>query len=209
MRNKFTPAILAGFVISIFFITPQPVMAGTLIGEVNVAGGKKLKNVVVYLKPMDELANAVVKHQRITQKGRRFNPKVSVIVAGGSASFVNDEDQEIDHNVYSLSKTRKFDIGLAAQSSVHTVNFPKPGVVKYFCSVHKNMDGIIVVVPSPFFAVLDEPGQFKLDQVPAGTWELNAALSHRRYAAKPVIVTVKNQALSNIELKIARKKRKR
>jgi plastocyanin len=209
MMHLVSSGIVIGALFAAFIFVVHPGTAGTLVGEVNVSGGKKLKNIVVYLSPVDELALAVVKHHRVTQKGRRFNPNISVIVAGGSATFVNDEDQEIDHNVYSLSKPHKFDIGLASKGSKHNVKFSKPGVIKYYCSVHKNMIGTIVVVPSQYFAILDQPGRFKLGDVPPGTWQLSAALTHRRYRANPVTISVKSKPLSNIELKIGRKKRKR
>ncbi|NQV55868.1 MAG: hypothetical protein HQ503_08425 [Rhodospirillales bacterium] len=209
MKNMKITGIVAAIAIAVSVLFAQPSGAGTLTGEVSVTGGKDLKNLVVYLKPVDELAATVVKHQTVRQKGSKFNPKVSVIVAGGSATFVNDEERNIDHNVYSLSKTNKFDIGLASKGSKHNVIFPKSGIIKYYCSVHKNMDGIIVVVPSPYFAILDKPGPFKLENVPPGKWQLSAAISHRRYTAEPVTITVKDHPLSNIELKIGRKKHKR
>ena len=61
----------------------------------------------------------------------------------------NDEEREIDHNVYSLSEGNKFDIGLAPRGESDLVQFDSPGIVKFFCSVHKNMEGTIVVVPRP------------------------------------------------------------
>ncbi len=67
----------------------------------------------------------------MTQKGRVFNPAVTVIVAGSEVVFFKDEEREIDHNVYSLSRTRKFDVGLASKGSELAVDFPKPGTVKY------------------------------------------------------------------------------
>ncbi|MDP6430138.1 MAG: plastocyanin/azurin family copper-binding protein [Rhodospirillales bacterium] len=209
MAHSIAVSAKAALLVAALTLIAPPATAATLVGEVKVDGGKRLKNLVVYLEPADAKTAAAVKHQRVTQKGRRFNPRISVIVAGGNVTYVNDEDQEIDHNVYSLSKTRKFDIGLASKGSKHTVEFTKPGVVKYYCSVHKNMDGIVVVVPSPYFAVLDKPGEFKLDGVPAGAWRLSAAITHRRYKAKPVALSITGEQPASVELRISRKRRKR
>jgi len=186
-----------------------PAMAASVSGEITVAGGKKLKNMVIYLEPADEKAAEAVKNYRVTQKGRVFNPSVMVVVAGSSVIFVNDEDQEIDHNVYSLSRTRKFDVGLASVGSELVVDFPEPGTVKYYCSVHKFMEGTIVVVPSPFYMLMEEPGTFTLKNVPEGAWKLNAAISHRRYAAEPVDVSVSDGSVDSVSLEISRKRKKK
>ena len=186
-----------------------PATAASVSGELTVDGGKNLKNLIVFLEPVDKSAINAVKKYRVTQKGRIFNPAVTVVVAGSSIIFVNDEDREIDHNVYSLSRTRKFDIGLASKGSQLVVDFPKPGTVKYYCSVHKNMEGTIIVVPSQFYTLLDKPGTFILENVPEGEWKLNAAVSHRRYSASPVDVAVSGPSVDSVILQISRKRRKR
>jgi len=186
-----------------------PATAASVSGELTVDGGKNLKNLIVFLEPVDKSAINAVKKYRVTQKGRIFNPAVTVVVAGSSIIFVNDEDREIDHNVYSLSRTRKFDIGLASKGSQLVVDFPKPGTVKYYCSVHKNMEGTVIVVPSPFYALMDKPGAFTLENVPEGEWKLNAAVSHRRYSATPVDVAVSGGSVDSISLRVSRKRKKR
>ncbi len=171
-------------------------------------GGKKLKNLIVYLEPANAETARAAARQTVTQKNRIFKPGVSVIVASGTVSFVNDEDKEIDHNVYSLSKTRKFDIGLAPRGSTLTVDFPQPGTVKYYCSVHKNMQGVIVVLPSPFYAIMTEPGDFTIENVPPGDWKLSASVSHRRYTVTPVDLAVTDNKLDSLILQVSKKKRK-
>ncbi len=184
--------------------------AATLSGELTVAGGKKLRDLIVFLEPMSAEAAKAAEAKIVTQKGRVFKPGLVVVVTGGKVTFVNDEDKEIDHNVYSLSKTRRFDIGLVSKGVEKTIDFPNPGTVKYYCSVHKNMEGTVVVLPSPFFAVLDEPGEFTLEDVPAGKWRVNAAVSHRRYTADPVEVAIAGAGADagNVNLQVIRKKRK-
>ena len=186
-----------------------PATAASVSGELTVDGGKKLKNLIVFLEPVDKRAINAVKKYRVTQKGRIFNPAVTVVVAGSSIIFVNDEDREIDHNVYSLSRTRKFEIGLASKGSQLVVDFPKPGTVKYYCSVHKNMEGTVIVVPSPFYARMDKPGAFILENVPEGEWKLKAAVSHRRYSASPVDVAVSGGSVDSISLRVSSKRKKR
>lgn len=201
--------LAGGAVLLLSGLTPDGAEASTLSGEVKTAAGN-LGTLVVYLKPVDAQAKKAVAHQVISQKGRVFAPGVTVLVAGGSVTFVNDEDIEIDHNVYSLSQPRQFDIGLAARGSKHTIDFPETGTVKYYCSVHKNMEGTVVVVPSPYFAILDNPGPFKIDDVPSGRWQIKIALFHNRYTASPVDVSVSGQRpVQNVTVEIVSKRARR
>ena len=71
------------------------------------------------------------------------------------------------------------------------------------------MEGTIVVVPSPFYMLMEEPGTFTLKNVPEGAWKLNAAISHRRYAAEPVDVSVSDGSVDSVSLEISRKRKKK
>ena len=191
------------------FSVPVTALAASVSGKLKVYGGKKLKNIIVFLEPANKKAADAVKKYKVTQKGRVFDPAVTVVIAGSEVIFINDEGREIDHNIYSLSRTRKFDVGLVSKGSELVVDFPNPGIVKYYCSVHKNMGGTIIVVPSPFYTLLDKPGTFTLENVPEGEWKLNAAVSHRRYSASPVDVAVSGASVDSVILQISRKRRKR
>ena len=87
-------------------------------GEITVKSKRPPRNLVVYLtRPDDGTAAAKPKPVQIHQRDRKFSPSRIVVVQGGAVEFVNDEEQDIDHNVYSLSKGNKFDIGLAARGA--------------------------------------------------------------------------------------------
>ena len=126
---------------------------------------------------------------------------------GGEVAFVNDEEKEIDHNVFSLSEVRQFDIGLAQRGSVKEVTFPEAGEVKYYCSVHKNMEGVVVVVPTPYFAHVDDSGGFRIEDVPPGDWVIKAYVAHHRYVSKPVPVSVSEAPLNSLVVAVVKKRR--
>jgi plastocyanin len=185
--------LLAGLavIVSTAGVTVSDALAATLSGEISVKSKRPPRNLVVYLtKPGEEAAPGTVQPVQIHQRDRRFSPGKVVVIQGGAVEFVNDEEQDIDHNVYSLSKGNKFDIGLAPRGVGEQVVFNKTGIVKYYCSVHKNMEGTVFVVPGPYFAVLEKPGEFTIEDVPDGDWVVNVSLAHRRYKASPVRVTV-------------------
>jgi len=181
--------------------------AASVSGRVSVDRGKNLKNLIVYLEPANAAARAANGEALVRQKGRVFRPGLTVIVQGGKVGYINDEEKNIDHNIYSLSKIKKFDLGLLGKGKRKDVEFTKSGTVKYYCSVHKNMEGTVVVVPSPFYALLKKPGAFSIDNVPAGDWVVKTAVSHRRYAATPVPVSVSGD-VGDITVSIGRKKRR-
>jgi plastocyanin len=182
--------------------------AATLSGEITAKSKRPPRNLVVYLtRQGDDAVATNPKPVQIHQRDRKFSPSRLVVVQGGAVEFVNDEEQDIDHNVYSLSKGNKFDIGLAARGAGDQVFFTKPGIVKYFCSVHKNMEGTVFVVPSPHFAILKKPGEFEILDVPDGDWVVNVSISHRRYKASPVRVTIAGDT-ADVVVQLKKKGRK-
>ena len=181
--------------------------AAELAGEVRVEGAKRLRDIVVCLeRASTSSATEIAQPVRVHQRGRTFAPSTIVVVQGSQVEFVNDEEREIDHNVYSLSRGNKFDIGLAPKGESHRVQFDTPGIVKFFCSVHKNMEGTIVVVPSPHYVVLRRPGEFKLKNVPEGDWHVKASVAHRRYRAETVLARVSSAQSDDVVVQIRRRR---
>jgi hypothetical protein len=54
------------------------------------------------------------------------------------------------------------------------VLFDEVGVVKIGCNIHDWMSGIILVLPTAYFAVTDGAGRFVLEGLPAGAYTLAA-----------------------------------
>ncbi len=187
-----------------------PAEAGTLSGELQVDGKRPPKSFIIYLSPAgSDGVQAGDKALRVSQRGSRFSPGEAVVVQGGAVDFANDEEQNIDHNVYSLSKGNRFDIGLASKGTNKRVVFKKSGIVKYYCSVHKNMEGKLFVVPSPYFAQVDKPGAFAIENVPEGDWVVKVSVAHRRYKASPVPVTIAGDGVGDVVLLVSKKRKKK
>src|SRR5450432_4236486 len=91
--------------------TSQP--SGSIKGVITYPGEVPLSEMVVYLVPDDNQQITVPKESvKVSQKGAVFNPALVVVCAGQTVDFVNDEDREIEHNVFSNSSTKQFDLGL-------------------------------------------------------------------------------------------------
>ena len=95
-------------------------------------------------------------------------PHVLAIIAGTSVDFPNSD--RTYHNVFSLSKTKQFDLGRYAAGRSKSVRFDRPGIVRVFCDIHSHMSAFILVFAHRFFAVDRRRGRYRLDGVPPGTY---------------------------------------
>lgn len=178
--------------------------AQTVSGHVDAP--LQVKQLVVYVEADDAVkTNQAQKTHVISQKETEFHSPLTVVTAGDKVQWSNDESKEIDHNIFSLSPLTSFDLGLGEKGSTLEQVFKNTGVVNYYCSVHKNMEGKIIVLPNRFYQVLDQPGDFLIDNLPEGNWTLNAVVLHLRYKAEPIKLTVGKAPLTNLTLKIVKK----
>ncbi len=114
----------------------------------------------------------VVTKKKVAQKGAAFSPHVLPVVVGTTVEFPNED--EIFHNVFSISDTKEFDLGLYKDPEVKRVTFNKQGRVDTFCSIHSKMNCIVLVLENPFFATADKRGRYSIPNVPPGTYQLKA-----------------------------------
>lgn len=153
----------------------------------------RFAGVVMYLRPVAGTAplRAAGPRQRastpaLRQRDERFSPHVLPILAGTTVEFPNDDD--VFHNVFSLSSARTFDLGRYARGSSRSVNFPTAGVVQVFCHIHADMNAIVLVLDNSFYVVPDAEGRFVLDGVPPGTYQLVAWHERVKPLSTPVRV---------------------
>lgn len=109
---------------------------------------------------------------KVVQKAATFVPHVLPIQKGTKVEWPNLD--EIFHNVFSYSDAKNFDLGLYKQPAVKSVVFEKPGRVDVFCSIHKSMNCIILVLDTPYFSSVDAHGRFEISGIPAGTYRFKA-----------------------------------
>jgi len=106
----------------------------------------------------------------LDQINKEFIPAVLPVVVGTEVRFPNHD--QIHHHVYSFSRTKSFELPLYRGEEAPPVLFDKAGVVKVGCNIHDWMSGIILVLPTPYFATSDETGRFVLRDLPPGTYSL-------------------------------------
>jgi plastocyanin len=146
--------------------------AGTLHGKVASPG----QNTVVYVGPVAGKtfpANPVP--FQIDQQGSKFEPHLLVIQQGSSVVFKNDDNMM--HNVRwpSVNNDPRMghNLGTWSQGDTRTYQFDHPGVLLLQCSIHPDMAGYIVVVPTPYYAQATTGGDYTIRSVPDGHYTVN------------------------------------
>jgi plastocyanin len=139
-----------------------------------VHGPTDRRRSVVYLDPAPTAAFEPRDGPRVRmdQRNETFVPHVLAIVAGTTVDFPNND--ETYHNVFSLSRARRFDLGRYAAGHSKAIRFDTPGIVRVFCDIHAHMSAYILVFAHRYFAVTDDQGGYRLENVPPGSYNVVA-----------------------------------
>lgn len=129
----------------------------------------------------------------ISQRGMRFFPSLLVIVAGQTVQMPNDDN--VAHNVFSFSTTKKFNLGIYPKGDYKEVTFEQAGVVDLFCSIHHHMKGRILVVPTPFYSRTRGDGNYLISSVPAGKFTVKMWGESGNLETKEVVVPEKGDVI--------------
>ena len=128
---------------------------------------------VVYLEslPAGASSDTLTKAPpRLAQRSQAFDPRVVVVSVGSKVEFPNLDP--IYHNVFSVSPTKRFDLGKYPRGQSRTVEFTKPGLVNVYCDIHSDMTAFILVVPNRAWARPGPDGRFELRKLPPGRYQL-------------------------------------
>jgi plastocyanin len=132
------------------------------------------RRAVVYLEtaPRGAFEDREPQRGRMDQRNETFLPNVLAITVGSVVDFPNNDSTY--HNVFSLSRVRRFDLGRYAQGRSKSVRFDRPGVVRVFCDIHSHMSAFIIVFNHRYFATTDAEGRYRIDGIPPGTYSVAA-----------------------------------
>lgn len=158
---------------------------------------ERLRDFVIYIdEPLDTVVPQSQRQQLVKtmQKDANFEPHVLPVMVGTSVRWPNEDD--IFHNVFSMSDAKEFDLGYYKKEQVPEVRFDRVGRVDVFCAIHTKMHCIILVVPNPYHVVADEHGRFTLKNVPAGTYKVRAW--HERLPSQVRELTVPAQGEAKV-----------
>lgn len=179
-------------------LLPAVAGADVLTGTVTtkVRAGVTAAPVVVYAEPLSGAAPAApAKSFAITQKNKTFTPRVLGVPVGSTVTFPNDDD--IFHNVFSLTAGHAFDLGLYRAGASKSRTFSSPGLVRVFCNIHPQMTALVVAAATPWITTASPDGAWRLE-LPPGRYRVTA-LSERA-AAVTTEVTVAGTATAPLTL---------
>ena len=148
--------------------------AGDVLVNVKDDKGAAVADAVVSLVALDAPAplpapptDAVV----VAQQGQEFDPYVTAVVVGTRVSFPNHD--KVHHQIYSLSKTKPFEIALHGPGGDQTITFDKPGIVAIGCNIHDWMSAYVVILATPNFLKTPAGGTARLAALPPGRYRLD------------------------------------
>jgi len=137
-------------------VGPERGVRGSVILLEGVGRGKKGEADVV----LDNHRCVFVHHVTVTTPGERARVKNSDPVLHNTHGF--------------LGKTTVFNLALPNKDQMIEVTrrLTKPGVVRVVCDAHPHMAAWMIVHDSPYYAVSDERGAFKIDGIPPGSYKV-------------------------------------
>lgn len=132
---------------------------------------------------------ATLPTKQVAQKDFAFAPPLLPIQVGTKVEFPNLDDDY--HNIFSYSPAKRFDLGRypPGETPIPSVVFDRPGLVTLRCDIHEHMRGLILVLDTPYFAITDTAGRYRLTGLPAGHFTLKAWIDSRTTRERPVELT--------------------
>jgi plastocyanin len=161
--------------------------AGTIHGKVS---GVKSESVVYVEAIAGKTFPASTEHMTIDQKGLMFVPHIAAVEQGTTVEFLNSDS--VAHNVFwpSISGNKKLghNLGTWPKGQRQSFKFDNPGIVPLYCNVHPDMTAYLIVSPTPYFAITDKSGAYKIDNVPDGAYTVTAWNEGAKSKSNPVKV---------------------
>jgi len=174
---------------------------GSVKGAVTVlAKGTPKKDrsgVVVYLEGVPGVPPKQ-KNATIRQREKQFDPPLTIVVKGTTVDFPNED--KIFHNVFSVSRPARFDLGLYKSGAMKSVEMKRTGTIDVYCNIHPDMVAKVKVVDNAFYTITDKTGAFSLEGVPPGEYPIVAWIPSGDEVKGTV--TVRAGEAASVELKV-------
>jgi plastocyanin len=171
-----------------------------------VGANNSLADVVVSLQGVSpQSTGAKAEPVNIDQKGCEYTPQI-LAVQTDQKILVKNSDPVL-HNIHDLptvAGNKEQNVAQMPGSADLTFTFPKPEMfLKFKCDVHPWMFAWVSVFDHPYFAVSGKDGSFKIANVPAGKYTIQAA--HRKAGIVTQEIEVKDGAANKVDLTLEAK----
>ena len=173
--------------------------SGTIQGMVKAKKAKYLRDTLVYIESVTNSFEPPQEHAVMDQKNMAFIPHVLPLLKGTTVDFLNSD--MVQHNVYSSDAVAdNVNLGTWLKGEVRPFTFNKSGVASMRCNVHVDMLAYVLVLQNPYFAKVNNDGNFSITNIPEGKYVVK--LWNERYKAEDRQVEVKANTTSTIEFEL-------
>jgi plastocyanin len=172
-RGEATPGAITGKVEVRLRLSPPRVRPSVReTGTPSARGTPDRRQSVVYLRtaPRGAFEDLPGEGAVLDQRRETFVPYVLPVAVGTTVSFPNHDP--FYHNVFSLSKAARFDLGRYPAGHLKTVRFDSPGMVRVFCEIHSHMSAFILVFSHRYFASTRRDGSYRIERIPPGEYDV-------------------------------------
>ncbi|MGA8103353.1 MAG: hypothetical protein WB869_14430 [Candidatus Acidiferrales bacterium] len=179
---------------------PAPGVATQVTGKVTLvrtdsgAIGQDASEVVLWLVPVGGARLVQPEHPgayRMLQRNKKFEPNLLVVPLDSVVDFPNLDPWF--HNVFSLYRGKRFDLGLYEAGKDKQVRFDHLGASYIFCNIHPEMTAVVLTIDSDYSAITGKSGDFAIANVSPGGYQLhvwyeNANPTDLEALERPVVV---------------------
>jgi hypothetical protein len=161
---------------------------------VGLGGG--VENTVVYLMDVTRGKAMDLPETRrvLDQKSCRYIPHLSLVPA--DTEYRLKSSDPILHTVH-MEGAADFNLPFPFQNQFIARTLHKPGVIDLKCNAgHLWMNGIVLVVRHPYYAVTDDHGDFQLTDVPPGEYQIVAWHESWKVAREEPTLDVASQKMT-------------
>jgi plastocyanin len=158
---------------------------------------KVIQDVVVFVDGIKAPVPDALRTEKviITSQNKSFIPHVEAVPVGSTVTFPNMDN--IMHNVFSISRGNRFDLGLYKSGKKKTHRFDKSGLVRIYCNIHPQMSAFVLILDNPYYTWAKPDGSFRIENVPPGSYTLRAWHEQAQGEAK---ITVREGGTGDVQL---------
>ncbi len=141
---------------------------------------------------------------QIDQQKCVFIPHVLLVPAGAEFEALNSDP--VSHNFHTIGAHNK-EINIMQTKTKRRrlpLTFSEPDTIEVICDVHSWMKAWIIVTDHPYYALTDAEGQFRLENVPEGSYRIKAW--HEELGTQPVqevVVTINQDTRADFEFSLS------